>query len=58
MNFKNDLINLVMNDDESNIFDFVDENGKRWKYTPIRVTGLSSGTIMLFDKWTEVKDEH
>lgn len=56
MNFKNDLINLVMNDDGSSIFDFVDENGKKWKYTPIRVTISSSGTVMFFDKWTEVKD--
>lgn len=48
MNFKNDLINLVMNDDGSSIFDFVDENEKKWKYTPIRVTDSSSGTLMFF----------
>ena len=56
MKFKNDLIDLTINGFGNSIFDYVDTDGKKYKYTPIIAT-TSYGMKMFFDRWTEVNNE-
>ena len=57
MEFKHDLIDLVIDDSGNSIFDYVSADGKKYKYTPITTVDPTSGMKLFFDNWMEVKDE-